>query len=408
MDAIDVGPGSPAGIVEIIEPLGAYVRSRARSDDEADDIVQESLTRVLSLNDAFTPDSALAYAIVVARNLLTDGARDTARTRRLGHRVIDRTDSARPVDPETAVLRREERLALRAALAQVPVEVRQSLLDHVLDDVPVTAIADATGESSGAVGARMARIRAKLRLDYLLALRGVELPTVRCRPILLALSAGDTRRQSALRAGSHLIACSMCAQVSEPLLQRSSALATILPWLGLGPALLLLRSLMRQAAGHPVVAAGTAAATTAGTVGAVMIMASDPSTVPPPPVAADPVLMRISDGASILSAPIDLRSQTRERVRASAAPVLSVAADEGFWVGTGTQARVWVQLRTAGQESPVKVKVGDAVTFTGEIVANGKDFAREVGVSRTEGAALLTREGAHLSVDATELRVSER
>jgi serine/threonine-protein kinase RsbT len=41
----------------------------------------------------------------------------------------------------------------------------------------------------GAVRIQLARTRARLGLDYLLALRRVELPTARCRPALLALAA---------------------------------------------------------------------------------------------------------------------------------------------------------------------------------------------------------------------------
>jgi serine/threonine-protein kinase RsbT len=38
--------------------------------------------------------------------------------------------------------------------------------------------------------------------------------------VLLALSAGDRRRQRDLDAGGHLLACSWCARLSEPLLDR--------------------------------------------------------------------------------------------------------------------------------------------------------------------------------------------
>jgi hypothetical protein len=41
-------------------------------------------------------------------------------------------------------------------------------------------------------------------------LRRVELPTARCQPVLLALSAGDRRRQLALDAGGHLMQCPTC------------------------------------------------------------------------------------------------------------------------------------------------------------------------------------------------------
>ena len=86
--------------------------------------------------------------------------------------------------------------------------------------------------------------------------------------------------------------------------------------------------------------------------------------------------------------------------------VQSVPADEGFWVGTGRTDRVWVQLTGPAGESSYKVRRGDRVDFTGTVVAHGPDFAREVGVSRDEGAALLGQQKAHLEVPKTELKLS--
>jgi serine/threonine-protein kinase RsbT len=57
-------------------------------------------------------------------------------------------------------------------------------------------------------------------VEYLLELEQAEPPTARCRPVLLALSAGDRRRQRDLDAGGHLLACGWCARLSEPLLDR--------------------------------------------------------------------------------------------------------------------------------------------------------------------------------------------
>jgi anti-sigma regulatory factor (Ser/Thr protein kinase) len=41
-----------------------------------------------------------------------------------------------------------------------------------------------------------------------------------CRPVLLALSSGDRRRQREVDAGRHLLECELCARLSQPLLER--------------------------------------------------------------------------------------------------------------------------------------------------------------------------------------------
>ncbi len=79
------------------------------------------------------------------------------------------------------------------------------------------------------MAAQLARARARMRVEYVLVLRGVELPSDSCRSVLLALSIGDQRRQKALDAGSHLLSCATCAELSEPLLARKRVLVGLLP-----------------------------------------------------------------------------------------------------------------------------------------------------------------------------------
>ena len=74
--------------------------------------------------------------------------------------------------------------------------------------------------TAGAVAAQLKRTRARLRVEYLLALEQAEPPTDRCRPVLLALSSADRRRQREVDAARHLLECELCARLSEPLLGR--------------------------------------------------------------------------------------------------------------------------------------------------------------------------------------------
>jgi hypothetical protein len=84
--------------------------------------------------------------------------------------------------------------------------------------------------------------------------------------------------------------------------------------------------------------------------------------------------------------------------------VLAVPADEGFWVGADG-ARVWVELRTSG-ESPVQIRAGQALTFTGRVVPNAPSFLSTVGVQVADGRPELERDGFHLEVDPARVRVA--
>ena len=79
------------------------------------------------------------------------------------------------------------------------------------------------GSTAGAVAAQLNRTRARLRVEYLLALEQAEPPTDRCRPVLLALSGGDRRRQREVDAARHLLECDLCARLSQPLMERGPA-----------------------------------------------------------------------------------------------------------------------------------------------------------------------------------------
>ena len=120
-----------------------------------------------------------------------------------------------------------------------------------------------------------------------------------------------------------------------------------------------------------------------------------------------------ADGRSVLElgASADpsggLGSATGQAVTGSAVQVLTVPADEGFWVGTSDADRVWVQLTGASGESPYTVQEGDSVDFTGSVVPHDAGFADQVGVDEAEGASQLTGQAAHLEVPRSGLVLAD-
>lgn len=239
-------------IAELEPAVRVALRSSGAATVEVDDLTQETLTRLLEVRGRLERATASAYAITTARNLARSAARGRLVADRNRHRLLDPTQ---PDDPVAAVLAREERDAMARALAALPADSRADLL----------AAPTETGRAvAGARRARLARARAQLRVEYVLALRRIDLPSGRCRSILLAISARDRRRQAELRAGAHLLRCPACASLAEPLLHRRRGLAVLVPV----PVLLALR---HPWARHVVrttatvgIAAGSAAALAAG------------------------------------------------------------------------------------------------------------------------------------------------
>jgi RNA polymerase sigma factor (sigma-70 family) len=204
-------------VVELVPLLRRVIGARVHDRHVVEDLVQETLTRVMAVRRRLEPRTLAPYAVVTARNLTRSLATSEDRSRRHAHRLIDLRE---PVLPEEEALRREESRAITTALGKLPEQDQEALVAHEVEGTDTITLAASRDSTPGAVAAQLSRARARLRVEYLLELEQAEPPTARCRPVLLALSAGDRRRQRDLDAGGHLLACTWCARLSEPLLDR--------------------------------------------------------------------------------------------------------------------------------------------------------------------------------------------
>ena len=215
--------GTPAGdrgsadVAALIPLVRRIVASRVPDPATADDLVQETLTRVLAAAGRVEPGMLEPYAIVTARNVVASMWRDQDRQRRHQHRVVDLRP---PEAPDEDVLAREDRAAVSEALTRLSDRERATLLAHEVSGQDTRSLAAELGSTAGAVAAQLNRTRARMRVEYLLVSERVEPPTERCRPVLLAISGGDRRRQREVDAARHLLECDLCARLSEPLVGR--------------------------------------------------------------------------------------------------------------------------------------------------------------------------------------------
>ena len=119
-----------------------------------------------------------------------------------------------------------------------------------------------------------------------------------------------------------------------------------------------------------------------------------------------------ADGRSVLAlaagtdAAAALGGLAGQPVTATGVQVLSVPADEGFWLGTSETERVWVQLTGEAGESPYQVQEGDLVDLEGTVVEHDAAFAEQAGVDTAEGAQQLTEQAVHLEVAKSSVRLS--
>jgi serine/threonine-protein kinase RsbT len=214
------GHDASGDVAALMPMVRRIVLSRVGAHPAADDLIQETLVRVLAAQPRIEPGMLEPYAIVTARNVIATMWRNDGRRDRNLHKVVDLDV---PEEPAEALLAAEEQAAIAQALDRLEARERETLLAHEVAGQDTRSLAARTGSTAGAVAAQLNRTRARLRVEYLLALEQTEPPTERCRPVLLALSSGDRRRQREVDAAGHVLTCDLCARLSEPLTARGQS-----------------------------------------------------------------------------------------------------------------------------------------------------------------------------------------
>ncbi len=218
-EALPAGDGAADDdqLVDLVPMLRRVVGSRVKDPHTVDDLVQETLVRVMAARSRVEPDKLPHYAAVTARNLVASMAEKNDRARSRSHLLAEAGEGESPVND---VLRQEERAMVGAALAQLPAGDRDVLMAHEVEGQDTITLAAGQGSTPGAVAARLSRARASLRVEYLLLAEGIEPPTDRCRPVLRALSSGDRRRQRELDVHGHVLGCGACTRIKAELFER--------------------------------------------------------------------------------------------------------------------------------------------------------------------------------------------
>jgi RNA polymerase sigma factor (sigma-70 family) len=390
-------------LAELSVVVRRVVAARVRDPHLIEDLTQEALVHVAATDGRLSGDAQQAYAIVTARNLVVDHARSEAVHDRHAHRLVDYTTLD---GPEALSLEQEETSALAKALERIDPEERSLLLRHEVEGASVDALAAETQASSGAMAMRLARARAVLRVEFVLAFRRADLPTQRCRSVLISLSAGDRRGQDRLRAADHLLRCPTCAELARPVSARRRGIAV---WL-IAPLAEGFRRLGRSLRRNHLTQAAAVVVATAAVGFTVVGMRDDPEPLADPPPATSargPAPAPLANSTTGTAAPstfdvaaVDPTPSTAPApapaapaiapaatcpparpldelggeavagcpVAPTAVTAIEVPADEGFWAQTSSGAVVWVQLVGEG-ESAVDVVPGAALVVAGTLRA---------------------------------------
>jgi RNA polymerase sigma factor (sigma-70 family) len=211
--------GEDDAILDLLPVVRRVVAARLRDAHLVDDLVQETLARMMAARARLEPESLVPYAIVTARNLVATHVERQDRDRRKAHLLADPGGAP---SPEDEVLVEERRSLVGAALRRLPARERELLVAHEVEGTDTATLAAGRNSTPGAIAAQLSRSRAKLRMELLTGQAG-EPPTDRCRPVLIALSSGERRRQRQVDCAGHLLECDYCAALGPALLDRRAA-----------------------------------------------------------------------------------------------------------------------------------------------------------------------------------------
>lgn len=146
-------------------PLFSFALRFLRSDEDAEDVLQETWAAALAAAPSFRGDSAvLTWLFGIARRKCLERLRAGRRT--VAGMEPPPDPPAPPSalsDPEQALDRKLSAERLEAALDALPVELREAILLRDVEGLPYEEVAAALGVPLGTMKSRLARARWVLR-----------------------------------------------------------------------------------------------------------------------------------------------------------------------------------------------------------------------------------------------------
>ena len=139
---------------------GIAVQAFRLSEHDAEDVFQDVFARAYEHLGKLRDDDAIRpWLAQLTRRLCIDRLRGTSREEPTG-------DEHEPADPEDAIARLDESLAVHEALALLPEHCREILDRFFARDESYRTIGDALGLPAGTIASRISRCLAKLREHF--------------------------------------------------------------------------------------------------------------------------------------------------------------------------------------------------------------------------------------------------
>jgi RNA polymerase sigma-70 factor (ECF subfamily) len=139
-----------------------------RSDQDAEDVVQEAFLRAVKYWKGFSGNNCRAWLLAIVRNTFYSWLRQRSVQPELtADGEVEEIDSGIP-NPESALLQNADRELLKAALEELPDDFREAIVLREMEGLSYKEIADIAAVPIGTIMSRLARARRRLQ-SYLTA-----------------------------------------------------------------------------------------------------------------------------------------------------------------------------------------------------------------------------------------------
>jgi len=139
-----------------------FARWLARSESDAEDIVQDAMLRAFKVFGNFRGENPKPWLLAIVRNCWLSRMGDPRRKLTLGSDQLE-TMASEASDPEEEAMQSSESRRLQTYMALLPDEFREVLVLREMEDLSYQQIAEALAIPTGTVMSRLARARGLLR-----------------------------------------------------------------------------------------------------------------------------------------------------------------------------------------------------------------------------------------------------
>jgi RNA polymerase sigma-70 factor (ECF subfamily) len=155
----DGRPGFEDVVLPHLDAAYGLARWLLRDPALAQDVVQDAMVRALRYFESYRGGDGRAWVLQIVRNAAYEALRERQGRERLVEVPLSEALPANGADPEAACATHEQAGRLEAALARLPVELRECLVLREVEEMSYREIAEVTGAPIGTVMSRLWRAR---------------------------------------------------------------------------------------------------------------------------------------------------------------------------------------------------------------------------------------------------------